>query len=141
MPVSVVLCPTDQVENYWPKVQLLLQPAVDRSGGRASADQTYRLAMNGKVQIWLMYDENTKEIVAAGASELRTYPGRKILNVLLVAGHRMSEWLDKFIDKLKRFAIHNEAKALELYGRTGWIRKLESKGFKTQKACLMEMGL
>lgn len=139
MPFHVVVCPAEAVSNLWPRISNLLAPAIARSGGRINAERILESAASGKSNVWIMVDSNSLNIEAAAVTELRAYPESPRLHVMLVGGTRMSEWIADIVYELKRFAIHNGAAGLEVYGRSGWARELLKHGFTQKKVVLMEM--
>lgn len=138
MPIAVVPVPASRVAEFWPTISKLIQPAIDRSGGRCTAGQILDLAQGDKATVWLMVDRETKKIEAAAVSEMRSYPTTPRLHVMLVGGTRMNEWLSDIVAQLKAFGKHNGAKQIEVYGRTGWERELKKVGFVKRRVCLME---
>lgn len=137
--IHVAICPKDELGKFWPIAARLLSKAVDRCEGRQTVEDTFKLVASGDCHLWLMAIDG--RIVAAGVTEARAYPSRRILNVLFVGGSRMELWLQIFIDHLKRFAAHNNCDGIEMIGRKGWLKTLDRFGFRDQKAVLMELAL
>lgn len=134
--INVVLCPQAEIERFWPIVSKLLLPAIDYSLGRASLDQMFGILTTCKAQLWLMIED--RHIVAASITEIRLYPTHPILNVLMIGGSKMDQWLGDFVPRIKRFAQFNGAKALEFTGRKGWLKTLDKFGFESLDVITME---
>lgn len=95
--------------------------------------QEYRLTYNEFLdevarkerQIWVVIDLDTDEIVAALATCIATdssVPGVKMLEIPLVAGRAMRDWLAPVIRTLNDWGIEQGADIMVAYGRKGWER-------------------
>lgn len=141
MPYAAVPVPASHVPQYWPSIARLLQPAIDRSEGRCTAGQVLDMAMGGSSQIWLVVDRDTKVFKAAAVTEKRPYVGEAFINVSLIAGFDMAQWLDVFITELKTYAKFNGAKGIEFLGRPGWVKALKPYGFIRKNTVFMDCKL
>lgn len=106
--------------------------------GRHNPEDIHDGLVDGKFQLWMASVDGN--LVAACISGLVPYPQRPMLNVLFVGGTQMDKWLADLIDKLKRFAVHNNLNGIEMVGRNGWLRTLDKFGFE-DKAIMMELSL
>lgn len=131
----VALCPTEQIDTVWDKASGLIEKSLQLSG-RHDKEDIHEGLVAGRFQLWIAAVDG--KIVAACISGLVPYPKRPMLNVLFLGGTQMDKWLADLIDKLKRFAVHNELNGIEFAGRKGWLRALDKFGFQ-DKAVLMEL--
>jgi hypothetical protein len=138
MPYAVVPVPSSEVIRFWSAIAKLLQPAIDRSEGRCTAGQVLDLAMAGSSQVWLVVNRDTKEFKAAALTNKRPYVGDSYINVSLIGGIDMAEWLDVFISDLKAYAKHNQCVGIEFLGRRGWVKTLKKYGFTPKDTVFMD---
>jgi hypothetical protein len=71
------------------------------------------------------------ELLAVFCTEIhgrRYNPG--ILNVVVLGGHKLNEWLDDVVSYLVMVAEGLGCNAITCYGRKGWARALKSNNFK-----------
>ena len=130
----------DQIDPLWHLVEPLLGLAVDVTPDKLSTDDVLRGARKDFYTIWVIVDEKEKEIVAAAATRIDTYPKGKVLCVDFVGGKQMRKWLPDFAQRMKAHAQHNNCKWLEGYGRRAWERWLKPHGWKP-KMTIYEMEL
>ncbi len=83
-------------------------------------------------QAMLLQIDNGTELLACAVVELAQGKAGPLLHVYAVAGVRMNEWLDTFIDKLRAIAAKLGAVAISMTGRPGWCKELPSYGFQTE---------
>ena len=86
--------------DTWPAVHAVLAPALAISGEHASelVDQL----LDGTAQLWVL--RKGGDPIAAAVSELISSPSGLLVHGRLLAGVRMSEWLDNIIDCITRHA-------------------------------------
>lgn len=80
------------------------------------------------MQLWIVFNDKD-EIHAIAVTEVREYPQKLVLTVLLAAGFEVDEWLHhlKTIESYaKEFGCHYST----IYGRDGWIKKLKPYGYE-----------
>jgi hypothetical protein len=64
------------------------------------------------------------EIIACMITEIITYPRKKIVRVITLAGKDMDMWYD-FLPMVEGYAVNNECSSLEAWTRKGMTRKLK----------------
>lgn len=115
--VTMTLVPTDEVGRVWPLVKSLLQPAVDRTGGRWSLDDVRRYLMDGRSLLWVIFDD---DIRAAFVTRVIEYPSMRCLSVDFIGGRSRHLWMGLMREKMLKFAKETGAQKLECWGRPGW---------------------
>lgn len=110
------------INEYWPLVAPLLQPAIDH-GQRAKPPEVYQWLLRGEWQLWVC--GSVREIKAAAVTAVTVYPGSKWLAVVLVGGSDMPRWLEEGLDTLERFALGAGCDGVEIVGRPEWGRVLD----------------
>lgn len=80
------------------------------------------------MQLWIVQDQY-EEIIAAIVTQIISFPRKKVLFLLFIAGVRYDEWTFVLSDLIE-FAKANQCQSIEGYGRPGWERKAKPLGFK-----------
>ena len=111
----------EDVEYVWDKVEPILARAVSRSEGELKTNDILDLITEGDMQLWIV-SEN-KEIIAALVTQIITYPQKRILRLVSLAGEDFNKF-KHFLDMVQSFAIQKGCTALELWGRKGWKKLL-----------------
>lgn len=108
---------------------------LDRDGGNYTTDD-FRQAIEARdAQLWLMVDDG--EPLAAGISEIATYPRRKVCRIRGVAGHSFDRW-HPTLTQFEAWARQQGCDGIEFYARKGWERLLPD---YRQTAIVMEKTL
>jgi len=112
----------DDVEYVWDKVEPILARVVSRSEGELETEDILDLVTEGRMQLWIVAEN--KEIIAALVTQIITYPQKKVLRLVSLAGEGIKEFIH-FLDTIVlSFAIKTNCTALELWGRKGWKKLL-----------------
>jgi len=122
----VTLVPHEALPKVWAEVAPLIAKVVTRPEVFSTTVlDVYDWCLKGKFHLWIMVDEDTKKIKAAGITIITVHPGYRALLVLFGSGSDVELWLDKWMQILKKFAAECDCAVLEICGREGWIRKLK----------------
>ena len=108
--------------------KVLIQSAIDRSGGRQTFKSVRDSVAEGRYQLWMAFDEMNTPIGAL-VTQIEFYPGRKMLNYLFIGGRELVDWHIEMLDSLKRFAKENRCDGMELVGRKGWEKYMKKFGW------------
>ena len=111
----------DDVEYVWEKVEPILARVVSRSEGELETGDILGLVTEGHMQLWIVAEN--KEIIAALVTQIITYPQKRILRLVSLAGEDFNKF-KHFLDMVQSFAIQKDCTALELWGRKGWKKLL-----------------
>ena len=111
----------DDVECVWDKVEPILARVVSRSEGELETEDILDLVTEGRMQLWIVAEN--KEIIAALVTQIITYPQKKVLRLVSLAGEDFNKF-KHFLDMVQSFAIRKGCTALELWGRKGWKKLL-----------------
>lgn len=119
--------PSYHAEQVWPLVEGWLQNVVNEyDPGYTTADLLDHIKQQKK-QLWLGL---SKEIAAVIVTEINIYPQYKVLHAPYVAGSDMDAWLPGALRTLEAFARHHGCKYVTGCGRRGWVRALQSDGWR-----------
>ena len=99
-----ILEPED-VECVWDKVEPILARVVSRSEGELETDDIFDLVAEGRMQLWVVVKD--KEIIAALVTQIITYPQKKVLRLVSLAGEDFSKF-KHFLDMVQSFAIQKD---------------------------------
>ena len=111
----------EDVEYVWYKVEPILARAVSRSEGELKTNDILNFVIEGDMQLWIVAEN--KEIIAALVTQIITYPQKRILRLVSLAGEDFNKF-KHFLDMVQSFAIQKGCTALELWGRKGWKKLL-----------------
>ena len=125
MKVSIV--PPERVHECWDEVAPLLQPAVDRSGGRFLMEDVYHLVATGENHLWVVFEDGV--IVACCTTAFTEYPRKRMLTGQFLGGSQMTEWVPKLDAVLQQWGTDHGCSGIELTGRKGWLRVLDKIGW------------
>jgi hypothetical protein len=118
--------------------KLLIQSAIDRSGGRQTFKSVRDSVAEGRYQLWMAFDEMNSPIGAL-VTQIEFYPGRKMLNYLFIGGRELVDWHIEMLDSLERFAKEQECDGMELVGRVGWERYMRKFGWGASHVVIERM--
>ena len=111
----------DDVEYVWEKVEPILARVIPHSEGELETGDILDLVTEGSMQLWIVAEN--KEIIAALVTQIITYPQKRILRLVSLAGEDFNKF-KHFLDIVESFAIQKGCTALELWGRKGWKKLL-----------------
>ncbi len=80
--------------------------------------------MTGHRQLWQIGDDAWAITSLSNTNQFRT------LDIQLLAGSNMDQWLESFFERMQEFGKEWNCKYMDGFGRKGWARKLEQFGFK-----------
>ena len=86
---------SDHIEGLWKSLEPLILKPLIRTGAidDYSALDILDLIKAGKMQCWAVVSSGVP--IAALVTQIIKYPQRQVLDVYLVGGTRMNEWVDK----------------------------------------------
>jgi len=124
-------------EKYIPavfeQVRDLLQKPIDRGLGEYTIDQIRDLVISGRQQLWVGLDPDTDTFVVAAVTQINPrVSGQKHLEIILTGAvpHTLKSWFDPSVDALEEFGRLNGANHLIFYGRRGWRKLYEKRGYR-----------
>lgn len=91
---------------------------------------------NGMYQGWAGGTDDEAEIYAI--TQVHTYPRAKVLSVLWCHGENAEEYYGPFSDQLTILGRIIKADIIEIRGRKGWSRELQSHGFTPTQLILVK---
>lgn len=116
----------DDIDLVWPVVLPMLQRAIDLNDGDFDGNHVFERLMEDTMQLFIGY--NTDDIIYAAVTELIPYQHNKALRIVLMGGKQINRWVDTKI--FEKFGKLEGCNRIEIVGRKGWVKKLESRGYK-----------
>lgn len=136
MPSSVDLICVDpkQVGHFWPHVEPLLRPAIEKTG-LSNFEDIEGAILIGCDLVWIAW--NGEKIVAAASTTIQRIGSDLICVLTACGGSDMKQWLP-LLKKIEAYAKAEGCKSLRIFGREGWKRILD--GYE-QSAVVLEKAL
>ena len=121
---EIVLIPEEGVSMVWSIAAPLLKKGVDRTK-KISLNSLHDSMCEGMMQLWLAYDPDDKQVLAACATEIVNYEsGYRTVRILILGGFDVNRW-SGCIATIEEWALYEGCDAVEIAGRAGWGRIYE----------------
>ena len=133
--IEQVLIPTNKVEQVWSFAVKDVADALARSNGYARAEHIKKEILDNKMQLWILWDSETKEYYGVCVTEIIQRPLQRCLNIKIMKGRHRDKW-EHLIKHVEEFAWHNNCDLLELVARPGWKKILKQYGYKESHVLL-----
>ena len=133
--IEQVLIPTNKVEQVWSFAFKDVADALARSNGYARAEHIKKDILDNKMQLWILWDSETKEYYGVCVTEIIQRPLQRCLNIKIMKGRHRDKW-EHLIKHVEEFAWHNNCDLLELVARPGWKKILKQYGYKESHVLL-----
>jgi len=128
------------VDVLWPYIGPLLNKALERTIGEISLEDIKELLKEQRQQLWIIVDEQEREIIGAFTTEIYIYPNQKHLRGHLwgTKKNTLKKWMDSWSEPVEKFCKENGISHIETAGRDGWTRALQNKGYKKYYTVLVK---
>ena len=129
--IELINVPTKSVNEVWALVKTDIANALNRSNGYALADHIKKWIIEGKMQLWILWDkEAAKESKYYGlvVTEIIQKPLQRALNIKIMTGSHREKW-QHLIKQIEEFAWKNKCDLVELIARPGWKKVMKPFGF------------
>ena len=133
--IEQVLIPTDKVKQVWSIVVKDIADALARSNAYARAEHIKKDILDNKMQLWILWDSETKEYYGVCVTEIIQRPLQRCLNIKIMKGRHRDKW-EHLIKHVEEFAWHNNCDLLKLVARPGWKKILKQYGYKESHVLL-----
>ena len=121
MKYGAYLVPTAAIEKAWPDAKPFIERALAFGTGRREPDDVKQQLKDGDAALWFVYVVDSDEIHAAAVTEIIDYPRKRVLDLALMAGVGLAEWL-ALLGKLEDWARGLGCHQIQIHGRAGWGR-------------------
>ena len=134
MKLDIALIPYGAIAGTIPAIMPYLVESANRSKGRSSVDDILRFLFSGEMQLWVVFDEETKEAHGHFITEVKNYPQCKMLVIQYCAMETGT--LDQINDKMQEIAVqvakNTGCAGIEFVGRPGWRKTASKYGYSVQ---------
>lgn len=126
--VCVQGVPADDARLWWPQVGQWCEDALVYASGLLLLEDVQKAVAERDMQMWLIHQ--SAELKAVCITQIHVFPRAKVLEVIILGGSGMDGWLPDLLDVLEKFAAAHGCKAVNAYGRRGWINVLRPHGWR-----------
>lgn len=123
-----------RLDAYWPSISDAMDQVPHIWDQWWTKECIYDGGLEGIFQFWAVGDD--KQIQSIVITKVVEYPAGKIVQSVFAFGHDMDEAIPQLDAIMTRFARSVGARALEVIGREGWVRKLKPLGFVQQSVTM-----
>ena len=111
----------EELSSKYKQIQPLLKKALTKAP-EYNEEAVLAKVLNGTSQMWLAEDD---ELLGITITEGVQYPEYLALNIHLLGGTRLKEWMEIGLEKIQQFAKDSGCKEISLSGRKGWEKLLK----------------
>ena len=112
----------EQVVDYWSVLRKYVERALEH--GRESTSFTLlQQVMNNQAQCWIIQDDDGN-LLNVTITEMCDYPNYRALRIIATAGDDW-DYYKEFHSALEDYALENECKTVQFWGRPGWQRYIK----------------
>lgn len=122
--------PPENVDQVWPLIEDRIEQACLSSRGKEKAFDIRRSAHHGEKQIWVVWDEGAKDLLAVVVTELAVYPRKTVCHIQICVGEERERW-QQHISIIEAWAKEKGCRGMSLVARPGWSRVLKQYGYDT----------
>lgn len=137
--IQLVFVPKEKVQEVWKVVEQDISLALIRSNRYADSDHMKDWCSSGKLQLWILWDENGEKhgnkYYGVVVTEILNRPLQKCLNIRIMTGRRRQQW-QHLISVIEDYAINNGVTMMELIARPGWEKILNNFNYKKSHVVL-----
>jgi hypothetical protein len=139
----ITIIPAEQIINHFNRVRELLERVRDLLQPRGLPSDILADCMSGSLTLWGVFDESKfgsdeEALLGICVTNVREYWRCNALELLVLCGDNMREWLSDLNDITINYAEDCGCSLRELHGRKGWIRELKKFGFIESDLVMLE---
>ena len=121
----------DMAEAMWPKVEPLIQDALAHANGELNSDDMKKAILARDMQLFVLYNPDSREVEVAGVTEIINYPRKKVCRVVAMGGGPLEAW-NQGIEEVQKWAYEFGCDGMEAFARPG-VEKIMGKNFGYRK--------
>lgn len=120
------------LQKRWEEIEPLIADAYFYINGLLEPHDLLMSVAHGKETAWLIQGAEGQTL-GFGTTELLRYPRKLIARVNMLAGHDIHSWFHEAIDFFETWSRDLEVDLLEIWGRPGWKRLLQSHNYHVEQ--------
>jgi hypothetical protein len=117
----------DDLHKWWPQVRSFITKALTRGYGEYDDEDIHTLLEDGNATLVLAIVDN--KVVAGIVTTLIEKPALRELIIMTAGGDHLDSWLPEIMDVFDKIAEEQQADAILVHGRAGWVKKLAPYGY------------
>lgn len=125
---------TSDLPKIWPHLISLFTKGRQYWEKHYSLADIYASILSGVTQLWVAKDE-AHDVKLAMLTEVRVYPQTKVLRIIYLGGSQLKRALHH-LEFVELWARRQGCASVEVLGRTGWLRRLETEGYEFEAVFL-----
>lgn len=132
-----------EIPAGWVLAREFIESALGQAYGEYSPQDIYEGLLEGRFQLWVLWKDSPigPEALAAAVTQLIDFPNRRVLELLLMAGHDFDTWREQ-IEVLEAWGVAKGASELRFYGRRGFERAMAPLGYEARyTVCAKRLGV
>ena len=120
----------EMADKFWDKVKPMFMPTFKYINGEYDIEDLRQWIQEDAMQLWLVMDRVTNDIIVAGVTEVVIYPKIKVARIVTAGGKNDTGFYD-FIPEMAEHCKRIGCDYLESQvSREGMVKKLEKNGFE-----------
>jgi hypothetical protein len=133
--MDIIQIPYKKIDEVWSLVVNPINEALTYSGDHHHSDHYKDLLKEGKLQLWILWDEEKSSIQekynGLVITQIIIRSKKKVCHMPMVTGKNRQRW-QHLIEKIENFAKDQGCDCMELIARPGWQKILDKhKYFRT----------
>ena len=131
--MKVYLVPQEYITQIYPDIDKYIDKLVPTSHGRFEKIDLVNDILTGRASLWTVVDEeDNNKVYGIIFTELSNYPRKKMLSISFASGDNLESWIEESLEVLENWAVDNDCVAMEITGRRGWVKKLQSHNWQEE---------
>lgn len=112
------------LERLWPEIGPKLAAIADRSRGRWTVEPLLDAILDGRWQLWVVWNRAEDRLQAIVGTEIYTeLSGKRFCGIRFATGDDRAAWMP-LLDELEQWARENGCDAIDGWCRRGWEKHL-----------------
>ena len=129
--MKVCLIPPGFVAGMYHDIIPFLSRLAPTTNGRYDDVDLYNNLVLNKESLWTVVNDDGK-IMGILLTDLQIFPQKKVFCINYAAGDGLDDCIDEVLSAMEQTAIRHECDAMQVTGRRGWVKKLQSYDWKEE---------
>lgn len=131
--LQIALIPFGHVHEVYPAILPFIKKMEPWNMGCMHVDDISATMFSDKVQVWIVFDPQSRKIHGYLNTEIRNYPRFKALCVLGCGGDdgKLESCVDVVFSTFERYATDCGCKGIDFQGRPAWAKFAKEHGYES----------